>query len=155
MRRDHKPRVIWSIVWIIVVLFIAWWIGGEYYKPYPPPTQAVTPTRTSQPTWTATNIPTDQPTATPTASPTNQPTDQPTATQTPTPTDQPTIQPVETATPTATTLPILYDSVEDKEYECMTFYIRPWGIKVIYRCWLPQPTATPDGKFDGSPIFVP
>ena len=147
MRRNHKPRVIWSIVWIIVLLFFTWWIAGDYYRPYPPPTQI--PTRTVAATWTS---PVHTPTERPTETQVIPPTDRPTETQAPPPTQTPTALPVITQ-PQATETPgpaILYETVEDKDTLCVTYFIRPWGIKKIYRCYV----MVAPGQFVALPSYL-
>jgi len=140
MRRGYKHRVI-VVFWIIlVVLLVAWWIGEGIYKPYPPPTPTATgywPTRI-----TATIVPSATPTkVVPTPI-------QPTIGYTATPYEPPVTV---TATPTvlitikntATPIPIVYPIQKSIEYECVTYFIRPWGIKKVSRCWLPPIALTP------------
>lgn len=155
MRQRYKRKTI-IIFWIILlVLVLVWWIGGEIYNPYPPstPTPGYWPTRV-----TATIVPSATPTEVihtpiqPTIGYTATPYEPPVKiTNTPVP---PTFTPVliSTATSAPTPVPILYKSVEDKEYTCVTYFIRPWGIKTIYRCWQPAWWRLP---FVPPSIFIP
>lgn len=135
MRRRNDKSVLVFILFILVVLVLAWWIAGDYYKPYPPATPTATPgywptrvTATIVPSATPTRVIVTpiQPTIEYTATPYEPPV---TVTSTPVP--------VYTDTPTITPLPILYNSDKDKETLCTTYFIRPWGIKRIDRCWQP------------------
>lgn len=161
--RRHYRRVVRAIIVILLVLVLAWWIAGELYQPYPPqatPTPGYWPTRI-----TATIVPSATPTRVihtpiqPTIGYTETPM-QPPVTITPIPTftstliSTPISAPTYTPTPQITETPtvILYNIVKDKEYDCITYFIRPWGIKAIYRCWQPAWWRLP---FEPPSIFIP
>jgi len=173
MRRWYKRRVIVAFLIVLLVVLLAWWIGEGIYKPYPPATPTVTPgywptrvTATIVPSATPTKIVHTpiQPTIGYTITPTVFATSENTATATP--------QPTETITP----MPLVYPIQKSIEYECVTYFIRPWGVKKINRCWHPEerklttpipcwdcviwwpPITTPpytSVPFTGSPIFTP
>ena len=174
MRRRNDKSVLVFILFILAVLVLAWWIAGELYRPYPP---AATPTTGYWPTRiTATIVPSATPTRVivtpiqPTIGYTETPM-QPPVTVTPAPTFTPTL------TATSTPIPILYSIDKDKETWCVTYFIRPWGIKKIDRCWtyqrvkdatptpcwdciiwwppIPKTPPFPVVTFTGSPIFIP
>lgn len=140
--KRYKENVMILIVIIIIMMIFAWWASGEVYHPRPTkePT-IVVPTRVTA-VWT---------TATPTVLPTKTAIPSITNTQMPTVTAQPTA--TKTLAPTATHTPIiLYKIVEDKEPDCKMYFIRPWGTKVIPRCWAPFRFTQ---KFVPPSIFVP
>lgn len=141
MRRRTIKAALLYLLFIILALTLSWWIAGEYYKPYPPATPTINywPTRIAatpaQPVATATHSTPIQPTIGYTET-----LPSPTATVTSTPAPP-------TYTPTTTPIPVMYRINNDKEPRCVTYFIRPWGIKKIGRCWLYQrvrePTPTP------------
>ena len=174
MRKTNYPLVVAYIVFILAVLLLAWWIAGDYYKPYPPATPTATqgywPTRI-----TATIVPSATPTKvihTPI---------QPTIGYTETPVVPPvtvTPEPSATFTPvlisTATQAPLVYGVQKTIECEMMIFRGRlviyyPY-CRIIERrtlatrlpseddvIWWPPITKPPYpvATFTGSPIFIP
>ena len=161
MRRTNYPLVVAYIVFILAVLLLAWWIAGDYYKPYPPATPTASPgywpTRI-----TATIVPSATPTKVvhtpiqPTIGYTATPTVLITIENTPTPENTSTSQPAITATP----IPVVYPAQITKEYACEMWLFR--GVKVFHyiRCMFiePRQKISPirtEEPFTGSPIFVP
>lgn len=140
MRGTYRASVIFVVVFIIAMLVFAWWASGEIYHPRPTKT-VVWPTRVTATSWEVATV-TPRPMVTATVIPSS----------TSTLTFTPTLIWTATQAPMATSTPILYAVVEDKETDCMTYFIRPWGIKMIPRCWLPQQQII---GFTPSPIYIP
>lgn len=138
-RRRQRKAVLLYLLFILLVLVLAWWMAGDYYKPYPPATPTPTPgywptriTATIIPSATITEVIVTpiQPTIGYTETPM-----QPTVTTTHTPTITATLILPTIPAPTETPMPILYTIVKDKQSVCVTYFIRPWGVKIIPRCW--------------------
>ena len=167
---NNRLLTLMYIIFIVAALWLAWWVAGEYYKPYPP----ATPTPTYWPTRaTSTIVPSVTPTEvihTPV---------QPTIGYTETPYEPPvtitnTPQPISTFTPMPTGTPVAYAYPIQKYIECQMWVFR--GNRVMHYLWCrslpgqavtgtprgdgaiwwepipPQVTAAP---FTGSPIFTP
>jgi len=184
MRKTNYPLVVAYIVFILAVLLLAWWIAGDYYKPYPPATPTATPgywptrvTATIVPSATATKVvhtpiqPTIGYTATPTVLITIENTATPENTVAP--------QPNATFTPvlisTSTSAPLVYAIQKSIECEMMIFKLKleiyypycriiekrvPQTIKMPGEddvIWQPPITTPPytSAPFTGSPIFIP
>jgi len=154
MRKTNYPLVVAYIVFILAVLLLAWWIAGDFYKPYPPATPTPTtywPTRV-----TATIVPSATPTKVihtpiqPTIGYTATPIEPPvTVTSTPIP---PTYTPTMTPTMTPTQVTYMYPIHISREYACEMWLFR--GNRVVHylHCRLLLPLT---GPFTGSPIFIP
>ena len=174
MRRTNYPLVVAYIVFILAVLLLAWWIAGDYYKPYPPATPTASPgywptriTATIVPSATPTKVvhtpiqPTIGYTATPTVLITIENTPTPENTMTPVPSETP--------------VPVVYAIQKSIECEMMIFrgrlviyypYCRiierrtlatrlPSEDDAIWSPPIPKTPPYPVATFTGSPIFIP
>lgn len=129
MKKNKYPLVVKVTVFILVMLLLAWWVTGKCIKPYPPPTPTntvfiSTATTTIAPSATPTKVVRTpvQPTIGYTKTPTILPE---TATPIPEPTATPTPEPTRT---------LRYYQIAENDNDCIVCFIRPWGIKILYRC---------------------